>query len=197
MNQFRLLCMGDSLTEGYNIDKKDCWVRLLKEREGWETSNAGISGDMTAGMLARLPLALEKKEYTHVFIMGGTNDVEFGLAPNLIISNIKSMMRQLRYRGIHYTIGIPIPFNDVNSTLTRFQYVDDGPTYRRKLDEYCEELKSFLVEDETDFIDFRDYFRDGTGQTSSGLFLEDGVHPNIEGHETIYNLVLDHYSKLK
>jgi acyl-CoA thioesterase-1 len=189
--------MGDSLTEGYNVNLNDCWVSLLSKRECWDVTNAGISGDMTAGMLARLSLALDKKEYTHVFIMGGTNDVEFGLSPNLIISNIKSMMRQLRYRGIHYTIGIPIPFDDVNSTLIRFQYVDDGSTYRRKLNEYCEELKSFLVEDETDFIDFREYFIDENGQVSSGLFLDDGVHPNKEGHETIYNLVLDHYFKLK
>ncbi len=197
MNQFKLLCMGDSLTEGYNIEQKYCWVSLLREREGWETSNAGISGDMTSGMLARLPLALVKKEYTHVFIMGGTNDVEFGLSPNLIVSNIKSMMRQLRYRGIEYTIGIPTPFDDVNSTLMHFQYVNDGLTYRQKIDEYCDELKSFLVEDEAEFIDFRDYFRDGTGQVSSGLLLDDGVHPNVEGHEMIYSLVLDHYSKLK
>jgi len=197
VNQFKLLCMGDSLTEGYNIDKKYCWVSLLREREGWEITNSGISGDMTAGMVARLPLALEKQEYTHVFIMGGTNDVEFALAPNLIISNIKAMMRQLRYRGIHYTIGIPLPFNYENSTLTRFQYVDDGPMYGEKMDVYCDELKSFLIEDEADFIDFREYFKDGSGKISSHLFLDDGVHPNCEGHEKIYRQILDYYSKLK
>jgi lysophospholipase L1-like esterase len=196
VNQFKLLCLGDSLTEGYDIDPNTCWVNLLSEREGWDIVNAGISGDMTAGMLARLPLELDKNSYTHVLIMGGTNDVEFGLQPNLIISNIKAVMRQLRYRDIHYTVGIPMQFNDVNSTLTRFQYVDDGPIFRKKIDAYAEELKSFLEEDETDFIDFRDYFTDEKGQILSDLFLLDGVHPNEKGHKLIFRLVLDHYLKL-
>jgi len=196
MKKFNLLCMGDSLTEGYNIDKKNCWVSLLKDRKGWNIENAGISGDMTAGMLARLPIALEKDEYTHVFIMGGTNDVEFGLAPNLIISNIKAIMRQLRYLGIHYTIGIPLPFNKERSTLTRFEYVSCGKVYSERMDEFCEELKSFLLFEEANFIDLRDCFRKGKGKVSSDLFLEDGVHPNEKGHEIIYKRMVEHYSKL-
>ncbi len=196
MNQFKLLCLGDSLTEGYDIDPNDCWVNILRTREDWDVVNAGISGDMTAGMLARLPLELDKKPYTHVFIMGGTNDVEFGLPPNLIISNLKAAMRQLRYRDIHYTVGIPMQFNDENSTLTRFQYVDDGPTFRKKINDYSEELKAFLIEDETDYIDFRDYFADGNDKIQSDLFLLDGVHPSEKGHKLIYDLILDHYLKL-
>jgi lysophospholipase L1-like esterase len=185
--------MGDSLTEGYNIDKKGCWASLLREREGWDVTNAGISGDMTAGMLARLPLALDKKKYTHVFIMGGTNDVEFGLSPNLIISNIKSIMRQLRYRDIQYVVGIPMPFNDMNSNMTCFKYVGSGSKYRKRMDEYCEELKCFLKEDGTDFIDFRECFTGENGGILSELFLTDGVHPNEKGHELICNRVVDYY----
>lgn len=197
MDRFKLLCMGDSLTEGYEIDPKDCWAALLVEGEGWDVTNAGICGDMTGGMLARLPLALDKGHYTHVFIMGGTNDVEFGLPPNLIISNIKAMMRQLRYLGIHCTIGIPMPFDDADTNLTRFQYVNDGPTYSGKLDEYCEELKAFLAEDEASFIDFRNSFKDGNGRILSDLFLPDGVHPNEKGHQLIHSLISDYYSNIK
>ena len=197
MNQLKLLCLGDSLTEGYDIEPNHCWVTLLKEREGLDVTNAGISGDMTAGMLARLPLALDKKEYTHVFIMGGTNDVEFGLSPNHIISNIKAIMRQLRYMGIQYTIGIPIPFDCKSSTLTRFEYVSDGFVFSKRIDEYCDELRSFLEGDEADYIDLRDCFRDGTGQISSALFLEDGVHPNEKGHNLICRTVFNHFANME
>lgn len=196
MEGFKLLCLGDSLTEGYEIDPKDGWVSLLRDREGWDVTNAGISGDMTAGMLARLPLALEQGRFTHVFIMGGTNDVEFGLPPNLIVSNIKAMMRQLRYRGIHCTVGIPTPFNDEKTTLTRFQYVQGAARYQEKLEAFCEELKAFLEEDEAEFIDFREAFRDGKGQIRSGWLLPDGVHPNEEGHEAMSRLVHEHYAAL-
>jgi len=196
MKQFKLLCLGDSLTEGYDIDPNDCWVNHLKKREGWDVKNAGISGDMTAGMLARLPLALSGDDYTHVFIMGGTNDVEFGLSTNHIISNIKAMMRQLRHMDIPYTIGIPIPFDYKLSTLTRFDYVDDGPAFSKRIGEYCDELKMFLEYDQADFIDFRDFFRDGNGRIRSELFLPDGVHPNSHGHELVYGKILEYYSNL-
>lgn len=196
MEGFKLLCLGDSLTEGYGIDLKDGWVSLLRDREGWDITNAGISGDMTAGMLARLSLELEKRPCTHVFIMGGTNDVEFGLPPNLIVSNIKAMMRQLRYRGIHCTVGIPIPFNDERTTLTRFQYVQGAAGYRKKLETFCGELKAFLREDEADFIDFGEAFLDGKGQIRSGWLLPDGVHPNEKGHEAMSRLVHEHYAAL-
>ncbi|HKL11560.1 MAG TPA: GDSL-type esterase/lipase family protein [Clostridia bacterium] len=196
MENFRLLCLGDSLTEGYDIDPRDCWVDLLREREGLDVTNAGISGDMTAGMLARLPLALEKKEYTHVFIMGGTNDVEFGLSPNIIISNIKAAMRQLRHHGIHCAVGIPMPFDDKKTNLTHFEYVGCGTEYSKKIDEYCDGLRSFLEEDETAFIDFREFFKDGNGRIRSDLFLPDGLHPNRDGHELVYEKILKYYSNL-
>ncbi len=196
MEKFRLMCLGDSLTEGYDIDPRDCWVNLLREREGWDVTNAGISGDMTAGMLARLPLALEKKEYTHVFIMGGTNDVEFGLSPNIVISNIKAAIRQLRHHGIHCAVGIPMPFDDKKTNLTHFEYVSGGTEYSKKIDEYCDELRSFLEDDETAFVDFREFFKDVNGRVRSQLFLADGVHPNRDGHELVYGKILKCYSKL-
>ena len=197
MNELKLLCLGDSLTEGYDIDPSLCWVSLLKEREGWEITNAGISGDMSAGLLARLPLELYKKTYTHVFLMGGTNDVEFGLSPNHIISNLKGVMRQLRYLDIHYTIGIPLPFDDQDTDLTRFQYVTDKGTYREKLNVFCDELRVFLVEDEADFIDFREYFTDPDGTVQSDLFRPDGLHQSAKGHELMYRIVKEHYINLK
>ena len=60
-----ILILGDSLTAGYGVDRKQRWVDLLRQRldrEGHEhrVVNAAITGDTTRGGLTRLPTALER-----------------------------------------------------------------------------------------------------------------------------------------
>ena len=67
--------MGDSLTEGYGIPQHTRWSNLLANETGLPIINSGISGDTTAGMLARFkPMVLDHQP-SHVIIMGGTNDI--------------------------------------------------------------------------------------------------------------------------
>ncbi|MFT6707865.1 MAG: acyl-CoA thioesterase-1, partial [Flavobacteriales bacterium] len=49
----KLVTLGDSLTEGYNIDKLKRWTKLLHQKHNLEIINSGISGDTTTGMLSR------------------------------------------------------------------------------------------------------------------------------------------------
>ena len=52
-NSHNIVCLGDSLTEAYIINNKDCWVELLQAKLPQNFINSGISGDTTAGMLSR------------------------------------------------------------------------------------------------------------------------------------------------
>ena len=59
-----LMVFGDSLSAGYGLGPGQGWVDLLGARlasEGYEFRlvNASVSGETTAGGLARLPRALE------------------------------------------------------------------------------------------------------------------------------------------
>ena len=49
----KIICIGDSLTEGYGVGRPENWVTLLNERSENDIINKGISGDTTGGMLAR------------------------------------------------------------------------------------------------------------------------------------------------
>jgi len=53
-----ILCFGNSLTAGYQLDEKDAWPSLLQNRIdslelGYSVVNAGLSGETTAGGLGR------------------------------------------------------------------------------------------------------------------------------------------------
>ena len=59
-----VLVVGDSISAAFGLETSQGWVHLLQERlvegdESWRVVNASISGDTTAGGLARLDPLLE------------------------------------------------------------------------------------------------------------------------------------------
>ncbi|HKJ99099.1 MAG TPA: hypothetical protein VJ959_09270 [Desulfotignum sp.] len=49
----KIICHGDSLTRGSDIATPHTWTALLGNQLNIPVVNTGISGDTTAGMLAR------------------------------------------------------------------------------------------------------------------------------------------------
>lgn len=175
MNKYSIVCMGDSLTEGYGIKPHSDWPALLDEKMDHVFINSGISGDTTAGMLARFQHMVIDHKPKYVIIMGGVNDVGFNISDNMIIGNILSMTRLARHHNIQSIIGIPTPF------FPPKQYEDDSlfielPIFMNRLIEFSHTLRKFIDTDDQPSIDF-------TLNMHAGLYLPDGLHPNEEGHE--------------
>ena len=168
----KLLCLGDSLTEGYEINLNSRWTDLLYIELNIEVINAGISGDTTTGMLARCERLLLEHQPTHVIIFGGTNDLWFGLKDEFILSNIHAMRRQCKYYDVIPIIGIPTPsvnFNELN--MVHENYSECLRSFKSTLIKYCEE-------DEQPIIDF------GL-QMLPEHYLDDGLHPNEKGQKVM------------
>lgn len=168
----KLLCLGDSLTEGYEINLDVSWTNLLSKKLNIEVINCGISGDTTTGMLARCERLLLKHQPTHAIILGGTNDLWFGLKDEFILSNIHAMRRQAKHHNVESIIGIPTPTFNLNElNMIHENYSECIRSFRNSLVRYCEE-------DNQHYIDF--------GQSMiTEHFLEDSVHPNEEGQKVM------------
>ena len=75
-----ILVFGDSISAGYGLPRvEQGWVELLKTRlkdqgYGYQVVNASVSGETTAGGLARLPRALELHHPGIVILELGGND---------------------------------------------------------------------------------------------------------------------------
>jgi len=79
-----ILVFGDSLSAGYGIRVDHGWVSLLaqklaREGYGFQVVNASVSGETTAGGLARLPRALSLHRPGIVILELGANDGLRGL----------------------------------------------------------------------------------------------------------------------
>ena len=175
MDSIKVVCIGDSLTMAHGVPIHKGWVSLANQALPFSIINKGLSGDTTAGMLARLHEYVNVENPSAVIIMGGTNDLSFNLPFNLIMANIHAMTRQLKYQDIQAIIGIPPPIYDIGFEL-RSSTFTTNPKLIESLKTYTNLLNDFVANDGFKSIDFQSEFK-------KEYMSQDGVHPNEIGHE--------------
>lgn len=112
-----LLVVGDSISAGFGLDTSQGWVNLLQQRlrqDGfdYQVVNASISGDTSAGGLARLPALLSAQKPALVVIELGGNDGLRGQAPQQLQQNLASMVSASQQAGAKVLLlGMRLPPN--------------------------------------------------------------------------------------
>ncbi len=179
----RIVCHGDSLTEGADIEAAYRWPALLQNALGAEVTNTGIGGDTTAGLLSRFPGDVVAAKPEAVILMGGTNDLWWGLPVNLAMANLYSMAYQAQHHGIAPLFGMPLPFVREMAENQPFRLPEVG--YRQlqvNINTLVSRLKTAATDSEIPVLDYYDLFTDDGGSVQQNYFLEDGLHLNREGH---------------
>jgi len=113
-----LLVFGDSISAGYGLARVDRgWVALLQAKlksEGYgdEVVNASVSGETTAGGLARLPRALSLHHPAVVLLELGGNDGLRALPIEQMRANLARMIDLAKNAGAKVLLlGMRIPPN--------------------------------------------------------------------------------------
>jgi acyl-CoA thioesterase-1 len=112
-----LVVLGDSLSAGYGIRVEDGWVALLERRlagqgYGYRVVNASVSGETTAGGLARLPHVLDRHRPAIVVIELGGNDGLRGLPVADMRRNLSALVSRSRAAGARVLlVGTRMPSN--------------------------------------------------------------------------------------
>jgi len=172
----RLLVLGDSLTAGYGLPQGQGFVPRLQaalRAQGHDVQvlDAGVSGDTTAGGLARLDWALADQPQAVIVELGG-NDGLRGLPPRETRANLAAILDRLKARGIPALLaGMLAPPNL-------------GADYGR---EFAEVFKSLAGEHPE--VIFYPFFLEGVA-ADPALNQPDGIHPNAKGVEEIVRRIL-------
>jgi lysophospholipase L1-like esterase len=179
----RILCHGDSLTEGTDIETAYRWPSLLQNALGTEVINTGIGGDTTAGLLGRFSTDVITRKPDVVILMGGTNDFWWDLPTNTVLSNLFSMAYQAQYHGIAPLFGLPMPCDKNRAAEQPYSPPEGGyEQLLTKVKSLGQKLKTVAGESDIPVLDFHHLFIDDGGQIRSDLFLDDGMHANQQGH---------------
>jgi len=123
------LVLGDSLSAAYGMELEVGWVALLQQRLvqrqlPYHVINASISGDTTAGGLARLSPALERHQPDVLIIELGGNDGLRGLPLTALKDNLGQMIEKATARGTRVLVlGVQIPPNYGRRYVEGFQRV--------------------------------------------------------------------------
>jgi len=168
-----VVAFGDSLTQGYGLPAESGFVPQLDAWLAGQGSqvrmiNAGVSGDTTAGGLARLDWTLVEP-VDLVIVNLGSNDMLRGLDPGLVNENLNQILEKLEAQSITtLLVGHLGPLNY-------------GADYKEQYDQAFQELAARY---DVEFYPF--YFKtlmapEGVTPDLQNYFQADGLHPNAEG----------------
>lgn len=185
----KLVCLGDSLTYGYGLQRGKCWVDLLRKKLDIEILNKGFNGDTTAGMLSRSYNDVIENSPTHVIIMGGSNDFLLGYTVNSVEAKIKLLVKEAKEHGIVPIIGIQTSL-DKNLAPERWSEGVDYLTVNEKIQTYRHSILNYCNKENILSIDFFNTLEFAKKYFSPEELYIDGLHLTEKGHEIMCECAL-------
>lgn len=159
-----LLVLGDSISAAFGLDTRQGWVSLLEQRlaaEGfaYRVVNASVSGDTSAGGLARLPTLLAEHRPQLVIVELGGNDGLRGQPPAQLQQNLAAIIQSSRESGARVLLlGMQLPPNY-------------GASYNALFSQVYADVAGAAQ------VPLLGFFLDGVGGVPA-LMQGDGIHPN-------------------
>jgi acyl-CoA thioesterase-1 len=171
----RIAVLGDSLAAGYGLRPGDAFPARLEAAltaRGIEADviDAGVSGDTSAGGLARLaPVIAAQPEV--VIVELGSNDGLRGLDPKATYANLDAILTRLSQHRIRVLLA---------GTLA-------PPNLGREFGEEFDGIFPRLAKKHG--VAFYPFFLDGVAAVL-GLNQDDGIHPNAAGVRVIVERIM-------
>jgi acyl-CoA thioesterase I len=171
-----ILVFGDSISAGYGLARvEQGWVALLQTRlrsqeYGYQVVNASVSGETTAGGLARLPRAIMLHQPKIVILELGGNDGLRALPITQMRANLQRMVDLAAAAGAKVLLlGMRMPPNYGLDFTEQFRLSYADLARDKKLP-----LVPFLLNDIAQ---------------SPALMQADGIHPNEQGQPKLLDNV--------
>ena len=171
--QVTIAALGDSLVQGFGLPREQGFtVQLdewLSERDpDIEILNAGVSGDTTAGGLARMDWTIASDVHALIVVLGG-NDILRGIDPAVSRANLRGILEKAAD-------------DDLPVLLVGHEVISNyGPDYKRDFEAIYRDLS---LEFGTLFHErFFDGLEDGLDrhEAAQKYLQDDLLHPNADG----------------
>ena len=187
-----IVAIGDSLTVGYDptsinhpytnvlMEKIIVFLKQLEKNHVADIRirNKGINGDLTSDMLLRFRRDVITIKPNYVIILGGTNDIGWGLQVEEIFVNLKRMF-EMAIKNLIKPIGCSVP-----SILGWDEGILPRLQLNQLLENYCGEKKIPLVNI------FRIISNSSTKRLRS-IYSSDGLHLNELGYRKIAEAIFE------
>lgn len=171
-----IVVLGDSISASYGFEVQHGWVALMAKQlasshPDYTVHNASISGDTTAGGLARLPQILTRYQPEILILELGANDGLRGLSLKNMQQNLTAIIEQAKKSGakvLLLTMRIP---SNYGKRYTEMFYT----SYEKIAKKSNITLVPFILE--------------GVALDKSQI-QRDGLHPNEKAQPVIANNIV-------
>lgn len=177
----KVLFLGDSLSAGYGLATEQAFPalagELLNQRGiAVQVVNAGVSGDTTAGGLARIGWLLRQQPKVVVVELGG-NDGLRGFDTAVTEENLRQIIQRCQAAGTEVLLaGMRMPPNY-------------GADYQRRFAALYPKLAAELA------IPLIPFLLEGVGGDPA-LNQPDGIHPTAQGQKLVAQTVATHLARM-
>jgi len=177
----RILALGDSLTSGYGLPPEDGFTarlaaQLKAEGIAADIINGGVSGDTSAGGLARLDWAMGDHP-DFVLVELGANDALRGINPKVTYANLDQILAKLNAAGVKVLL------------IGMRALANWGPAYEQEFDAIYPKLAAKYG------AMLYPFFLDGVALDPK-LNQADGIHPNAQGVAVIVARLAPYVARL-
>jgi len=168
----KIMFVGTSLTAGYGLGEDSAFSAMIQRKIdsaglSFETVNAGVSGETTAGLLERLDWILKAK-FDIIVIESGANDGRRGVDAKAIRANLAEVIRRVKAAR--------------PDALVLLVQMEALPNYGRTYGTAFHDRYTAVAHDA--HIGLLPFLLDGVAGRPE-LNQNDGVHPNLRGERIV------------
>ncbi len=203
----RIVFAGDSVTDmgsynpvgsNYSEGLGRSYVRVIESllsaiypEKILQIWNSGISGDTTRDLLKRFDRDVIALDPDWVSICIGINDVWHQYDAPM---NVQDHVSPEEYRENIRKMILSLPEKTKGVFLCSPYYIEGyrNDAVRKRMDEYCEIVRSLAEEYHAIYVDFQKLYEDYTAYRHSSYITWDRVHPNQVGATLMAREFLSH-----
>lgn len=169
MNNKKVVFLGDSITECYNLEEFFPDLNLINE---------GKSGDTTTDILKRLKESVFAYTPSILILLIGTNDLELlNSRPEEVINGIKKIVKEVK----SHDENIKIYLQSIYPVDYEIKPFSVGKRQNKDILIINEEIKNIK---EVTYLDLHQVLTTKTGKLNKD-YTYDGIHINKKGYEVI------------
>ncbi len=181
---------GDSIAWGMNDLEKGGWAERLKmyylgKDDDARIYNLGVRSDTTANVLERFESEVSSRKSDTLIFAIGINDTKYTDTTNLDASlkkftdNILQITQKVKKITTHIII---VGLTRVDESKTNPTPWDGTTCFSNEvIEKYDSELKKHCDKEKMQYIEIKNVL--------SNNDLDDGLHPNAEGHEKMFQKI--------
>jgi lysophospholipase L1-like esterase len=181
----KIVCIGNSIVNGFPLKRSQCFVSLWRESSGHEIINKGENGDISSNIVLRFQRDVVAHKPAAVVVLTGTNDFIHQLeTPVNVLGYMSQMVQAARSYAMEPILMTPlltspamagrlwIPDVDYNTVNDKLRVL------RSLMLEYGENNKVRIIDAQMEFASL-------CTEVNEDIYLIDGLHPTAEGHKAI------------